>query len=97
MTNTNDTMDTAGLTRAERRYVKTNAQMENSLKSWRTPARRAFLVRANWISIALMAVISVVGYFWFPIVIAFIPMTAVLLVAWTMLRVTIDSKDSAPA
>ena len=44
-----------------------------------------------------MAAIAVVGYFWFPIILAWLPMTVVICTVWTMLRVTIDSKDTAPA
>lgn len=44
-----------------------------------------------------MAAIAVGGYFWLPIIIAWLPMTVVICVVWTMLRITIDSKDTAPA
>ena len=85
------------LTRAEQRYEKTQASTASSLPSWRTPARRRLLVRLNWISLGIMATIAVAGYIWFPIILAWIPMTFVICVVWTMLRITIDSKDTAPA
>lgn len=85
------------LTPAEQRYEKTQASTGSSLTSWRTPARRRLLVRLNWISLGIMAAIAVVGYFWFPIILAWIPMTVVICVVWTMLRITIDAKDTAPA
>lgn len=84
-------------TRAERRFERQQAATSESLRSWRTPARRRLLVQLNWASIGVMAAIAVAGYFWFPIVIAWLPMTVVICTVWTMLRVTIDSKDGAPA
>ena len=92
---TTHTSDT--LTAAEKRYEKNLAATENRLPSWRTPARRRLLIRLNWATLAIMAAIAVAGYFWFPIIIAWLPMTVVICVVWTMLRVTIDSKDTAPA
>lgn len=89
---TNDT-----LTKAERRYEKNLEQTETSLPSWHTPARRRLLVQLNWICIAIMAAIAVGGYFWLPIVIAWLPMTFAIITSWTMLRVSIDSKDVAPS
>lgn len=85
------------LTRAERRYERTQASVAGSLRSWRTPARRRLLVRLNWASLAIMAAIAVGGYFWLGIIIAWLPMTVVICVVWTMLRITIDCKDTAPA
>lgn len=91
------THTTATLTRAEKRFEKMQAQTERSLPSWRTPARRRLLVRLNWSCIAIMAVIAVLSYFWFPVVLAWLPMTVAICTVWTMLRVTIDSRDGAPA
>lgn len=85
------------LTRAERRYERTLESTEKSLPRWRTAPRRRLLVRLNWSSLAVMAAIAVAGYFWFPIILAWLPMTVVICVVWTMLRITIDSKDTAPA
>ena len=80
-----------------RRYEKNLARTSGMLASWRTPARRRLLVRLNWACIAIMAVIAVVGFFWFPVVLAWLPMTVAICTTWPMLRVTIDSKDTAPA
>lgn len=91
-THTHDT-----LTRAEKRYETNLAATEHRLPSWRTPDRRRLLIRLNWATLGIMAAIAVAGYFWFPIIIAWLPMTVVICVVWTMLRVTIDSKDTAPA
>lgn len=85
------------LTRAERRYEKTQNDTTGFLRSWRTPARRRLLVQLNWASLAIMAAIAVGGYFWLTIILAWLPMTVVVCVVWTMLRITIDSKDVAPA
>lgn len=84
------------LTRAEKTYEKNYARTSQSLAAWRTPARRQLLVRLNWACIAIMTAIAVAGYFWFPIILAWLPMTVAICTAWTMLRVTIDSKDTAP-
>lgn len=85
------------LSRSEYRFEKMQNRTEGSLPSWRTPVRRRLLVRLNWASLAIMAAIAVAGYFWFPIILAWLPMTVVICVVWTMLRVSIDSKDTAPA
>lgn len=85
------------LTAAERRYEKLLARTEGSLRSWRTPQRRRLLVRLNWVCIVVMTAIAVAGYFWLPIVIAWLPMTVAICTVWTMLRTVIDVKDSAPA
>ena len=92
---TTHTPDT--LTAAEKRYETNLKRTEKSLPGWRTPARRRFLIRANWASLLIMAAIALVSYFWFPIIIAWLPMTVVVITAWVMLRITIDSKDTAPA
>ncbi|HJC29903.1 MAG TPA: hypothetical protein H9759_10950 [Candidatus Dietzia intestinipullorum] len=84
-------------TRAERRFEWQQTRSAGSLRSWRTPARRRLLVQLNWVSLAIMAAIVVAGYFWLPIIIAWLPMTVVICTVWTMLRLTIDSKDTAPA
>lgn len=85
------------LTAAERRYEKNVGRIATGLRSWRTPERRQLLVRLNWACVAVMAVIAVAGFFWFPIVIAWLPMTVAICTVWTMLRTVIDIKDSAPA
>lgn len=85
------------LSRAERRYEWIQESSKKSLPSWRTPARRRLLVRLNWACIAIMSAIAVAGYFWLPIILAWLPMTVAIIASWTMLRVTIDSKDTAPA
>ena len=53
------------------------------------------LVRLNWASLGIMAAIAVAGLL-VPIILAWLPMTVVICTVWTMLRVTIDSKDTAP-
>ncbi|MFN7241884.1 MAG: hypothetical protein ACK4M5_01325, partial [Dietzia cercidiphylli] len=72
-------------TAAETRYAKNTAQLSGSLTSWRTPERRRLLVRLNWSCVAIMAAIAVVGYFWLPIILAWIPMTVAICTVWTML------------
>lgn len=83
-------------TAAERRYEKNLARTEGRLRAWRTPARRRLLVRSSWACIAVMAAIAVIGFFWFPIVLAWLPMTVAVCTVWTMLRISIDAKDTAP-
>lgn len=91
------TPHTDTLTAAEKRFEKNQTRTEGSLRSWRTPERRQLLIRLNWACIAIMTAIAVAGYFWFPIILAWLPMTVAICTVWTMLRVTIDSKDTAPA
>ena len=88
---------TETLSPAERRYEKQVAKTEGSLRAWRTPARRRLLIRLNWGCIVVMAAIAVASYFWLPVAIAWIPMTAAICVCWSMLRTVIDMKDAAPA
>lgn len=85
------------LTAEERRYEKTVARTTASLHSWRTTSRRRLLVRLNWGCLAIMAAIAVVGYFWRPLILAWLPMSVAIIVTWTVLRTVIDMKDSAPA
>lgn len=94
---TSDSSSPDILTAAERRYEKNVERTEVSLPGWRNAARRRLLVRLNWASLGIMAAIAVAGYFWFPIILVWLPMTVVICTVWTMLRVTIDSKDTAPA
>ena len=95
--NPGNTGDQAGRTAAERRYEKQVTRIENSLRSWRTPGRRRLLIRLNWACILVMTAIAVAGYFWLPVVIAWIPMTVAICTVWSMLRIVIDVKDTAPA
>lgn len=90
------THETTTPTRAELRYEKNLSRTEGMLPSWRTPARRRLLVRLTWACIGIMAAIAVAGFFWFPIVLAWLPMTVAICTTWTMLRISIDSKDTAP-
>lgn len=85
------------LTAEESRYEKMVAGISDSLPAWRTPARRRLLVRLNWGCLAIMAAIAVGGYFWRPLILAWLPMTVAIIWAWTVLRTVIDMKDSAPA
>lgn len=87
----------AAPTAAELRYEKTVARISDNLPAWRTPARRRLLVRLNWGCLAIMAAVAVGGYFWLPILLAWLPMTGAIIVAWTFLRTVIDMKDAAPA
>lgn len=96
-THTDTTRTGETLTAAERRYEKQVARTENSLRSWRTPQRRRLLVRLNWACVAIMAAIAVTGYFWNPVILAWLPMTVAICTVWTMLRTVIDVKDAAPA
>lgn len=89
--------DFFSLPAAGSRYAKNLARTRGSLPGWRTPARRRLLVRLNWACIAIMAAIAVAGYFWFPIIVVWLPMTVAICTVWTMLRITIDAKDTAPA
>ncbi|PAY22089.1 hypothetical protein CEY15_15520 [Dietzia natronolimnaea] len=84
------------LTAAERRYETTVARLSGSLPTWRTPERRRLLVRLNWACVAVMALIALAGFFWFPIVIAWVPMAVAICAVWTMLRTVIDVKDTDP-
>ena len=94
-TTTTRTSDT--VTAAERRYEKNVASISDRLPAWRTASRRRLLVRLGWGCLAIMTAIAVAGYFWTPIILAWLPMTVAIIVFWTMLRTVIDMKDVAPA
>lgn len=91
-----NTISTDTPTAAELRYEKNATRMAGHLTAWRTPERRRLLVRMNWGCVAIMAVITVAGYFWVPLVLAWVPMAVAVCTVWTMLRIVIDVKDSAP-
>lgn len=97
MSTDNGMTEAAQPTTAELRYEKNVARVSLLVPAWRTPARRRLLVRLNWVCLAIMAAIAVAGYFWTPIILAWLPMTIAIIVAWTLLRTVIDMKDVAPA
>ena len=93
----NEGLTGTALTAAELRYEKNVTNISHSLPGWRTPTRRRLLVRLNWGCLAIMTAIAVAGYFWRPLILAWLPMTVAIIVFWTMLRIVIDMKDAAPA
>lgn len=84
------------LNRSEQRYARLTEATRTTLTSLRTPSRRRMLVTALYACLAVMAVVVVTGYFWFTIVVAWIPLTLAVIILWTMLRIAIDKKDEAP-
>ena len=99
MTHGNDAppFDDDDLAGADKRYETNLARTRGSLPGWRTLARRRLLVRLLWVSMVTMAAIAIGGYFWFPIIVAWLPMTAAVVALWIMLRIVIDARDTAPA
>ncbi len=91
------THTTENLTTAEKRYETNVARLSGRLPALRTPPRRRLLVQLNWGCVAIMTAIAVAGYFWTPIILAWLPMTVAICVVWTLLRTVIDMKDEAQA
>lgn len=67
-----------------------------SLPNWRTEARTRLLIRIYLGSLAFGLLIGVVQIFWRPALFAWLVFTVVMLVAWTMLRTVINTRDVAP-
>lgn len=92
-----------GLNAAERhqaaradRWRRRSAAVAASLPNWRTEARTRLLIRIYLGSLAVGLIIGVVQVFWRPALFAWLAFTVVMLVAWTMLRTVINTRDVAP-
>jgi len=82
-------------TRADR-WRRRSAAVAASLPNWRTEARTRLLIRIYLGSLAFGLIIGVVQVFWRPALFAWLAFTVVMLVAWTMLRTVINTRDVAP-
>ncbi|MGO2874204.1 hypothetical protein [Corynebacterium variabile] len=78
------------------RWRRRSAAVAASLPNWRTEARTRLLIRIYLGSLAFGLIIGVVQVFWRPALFAWLAFTVVMLVAWTMLRTVINTRDVAP-
>lgn len=78
------------------RWEKRQAQTSTMLQSWRTPQRQKLLISLYFANLALGLAVVIGQLFWPPLLLAWLLTTLFLIVIWTMLRITIDSKDDAP-
>lgn len=85
------------LTRRADRWRRRSTAVAASLPGWRTEGRTRLLIRIYLGSLAFGLLIGVVQIFWRPALLAWLVFTVVMLVAWTMLRTVINTRDSAPA
>jgi hypothetical protein len=84
------------LARRANRWRQRSAAVAASLPGWRTEARTRLLIRIYLGSLAFGLLIGVVQIFWRPALFAWILFTVIMLVAWTMLRTVINTRDVAP-
>lgn len=82
--------------RRVQRWYKNRDRMANYLTTWRNWPRQKALITTYFACLACYLVIIVVQFWWEPALIAGLPVTAVLLTSWVMLRITIEGRDSAP-
>ncbi|WPF65707.1 MULTISPECIES: hypothetical protein [unclassified Corynebacterium] len=80
-----------------RRWEKNQAQSGAWLTSWRNRTVTLRLVFSLWGLGALALVLAVIGLWWMPAFIACLIAIFLICVPWTLLRITINSKDDAPA
>lgn len=94
------TLTTWATRRHQRRvefWSKQQETMSSSLTSWRTPARQRLLVTLYFASLAAGLLIAIGQLFWSPLLLGWILFTLFMMIAWTMLRITINAKDDAPS
>lgn len=80
-----------------RRWHERRARTPRRLASWRTPARQRILRIAYNLTLTLGLVTAIVCFFWPPVTFAWVLFTIAVFTIWTMMRATIDGKDTAPA
>lgn len=80
-----------------RRWEKRQEQSGTWLSSWRNRTTTLRLVFSLWGLGALAFVLAVIGLWWRPAFIACLIAVLLICVPWTLLRITINSKDDAPA
>lgn len=81
---------------ASERWLRRHERTKNMLPTWRTPHRQEILIYTYGIALAIAALSAVMYLVKPPLFLLWIPAMVMLMISWTMLRITIDSKDSAP-
>lgn len=83
-------------TKAAQRWEKTHHRHRHMLQSWRTPQKQKTLTTLHSISLILYATVTMLFLFTPKAAILWIPVAIFGMTIWTMLRITINAKDSAP-
>ena len=79
-----------------RRWHRNRERTADYLTSWRNWPRQKALITVYFLCLFGFLVSNVTSFWWQGALHFTIPLVVVLCIAWTMLRVTIDSRDSAP-
>lgn len=83
--------------REQRRTERWNRpQSANQLRSWRTVKRQRLLIRAYYLLLAVGLIFTILQLFTVWAQLAWVIIGIGICVIWTMLRITINAKDSAP-
>lgn len=85
------------LARRTDRWHRRSTALAASLPGWRTEERTRLLIRLYLGSLVFGLLIGIVQIFWSPALFGWLIFTVIMLVAWTMLRTVINSRDNAPA
>ncbi|KQB84907.1 hypothetical protein [Corynebacterium oculi] len=80
-----------------RRWEKNQAQSGAWLASWRNRTTTLRLVFSLWGLCALALTLAVIGLWWRPAYFASLVVMLLVCVPWILLRITINSKEDAPA
>ncbi|MBC2680979.1 hypothetical protein [Corynebacterium anserum] len=78
------------------RWQKRQRRTRGLLLSWRKPRRQKLLIALYFGTLLLGITIAIGHIFWPPLLAGWFLVTISLIVIWSILRITIDSKDDAP-
>lgn len=81
----------------QRRFARWERKASRfQLDSWRSRPRQNLLLTAYFVGLALMLVSTITQLWWQATLLTFTIGSIMSTIAWTLLRITINSKDSAP-
>ncbi|MBF4554060.1 hypothetical protein [Corynebacterium suicordis] len=78
------------------RWQKNQEKTEKMIPNWRTPQRQQLLINIFIGSLGLGFFTAFAFLFYVPALFLWLPFTVIMCVSWTMLRITIGSRDTAP-
>lgn len=78
------------------RWYWRHERTSSYLKAWRNWPRQRLLISTYFACLFGYLLIIGAQFFWNHALLLSLPVTAILLTAWVMLRITIDSRDGAP-
>lgn len=83
-------------TKAAQRWEKAHYRNRHMLPRWRSPEKQRTLVKLHSISLVCYAIVTVLFPFNSKAALLWVPAAVFGMIVWTMLRITINAKDSAP-